>query len=103
MGSNQKPFQNNKSRSKMSKSIFFLFFVFTPVAIVEINAQDINLQNFGAQLDDLGDTFEKIGIDGHGQIRDALNKAKEALNSTAPLNFSFVTVIMALFYPSIVG
>ncbi len=89
----------------MSKYILFLGFVFTLLAIVEINAQDINenLKNFGAQLDDLGDTFEKLGIDGHDQIKDALNIAKDALNSTTPLNFSFVTVIMALFYTYIVG
>ncbi len=89
----------------MSKYIFFLGVIFTLMAIVEINAQDINehLKNFGGQLDDLGDQFKKLGSDGSDQIQDALNKAKDALNSSVPLNFSFVTVIMALFYAYIVG
>merc|ERR1711997_51517 len=101
----QKPFQNNKSRSKMSKYIFCLGLIFIVMAVIEINAQDIheNIKNFGAQLDDLGDQFKKLGIDGNDQIQDALNKAKDALNSSVPLNFSFVTVIMALFYTYIVG
>merc|ERR1711971_109134 len=96
-----------KFRSKMAKYILFLVLVFTLMAIVEINGQDLNehFQNLGDQIDNLGDSLTKLGIDGSGQINEEINKAKSKLgiNSSASLSFSFAAMLMSLFYVYIVA
>ena len=92
----------------MSKYILFFGVVFILMAIVEINAQDFNPDDFKEQFNkQLGDLLgnaeeelKKLGISD-----DSLNKARNdlGLNSSAQLNFSFVTIIMSLFYAYIVA
>merc|ERR1711976_153634 len=104
------------SRFKMSKYILAFGFIFILMAIVEVNAQDFNPDDFKEQFNkQLGDLLgnaeeelKKLGISedlGDEEISEVLNKARKnlGLNSSAQLNFSFVTVIMSLFYAYIVA
>merc|ERR1711962_1138026 len=104
------------SRFKMSKHILAFGLIFILMAVLEINAQDFNPDDFKEQFNkQLGDLlgnaeeeFKKLGISdaiGDEDIEEVLNKARNdlGLNSSAQLNFSFVTTIMSLFYAYIVA
>ena len=54
----------------------------------------------GEHLDSLGENFQNLGLNSD-EYKEALNQAKRygfGLNSSAQLKFSFVTVIISLFY-----
>ena len=100
----------------MSKYILAFGFVFILMAVVKTDAQDFNPDDFKEQFNkQLGDIlgnaeeeFKKLGISddiGDEKIAEVLNKARKDLghNSSAQLNFSFVTIIMSLFYAYIVA
>ena len=115
-GTGDNSVNNLFSRFKMSKCSLAIGFLFILMAIVEINAQDFNPDDFKEQFNkQLGDLLgnaeeeiKKLGISealGNEEITEVLNKAGIDLgrNSSAQLNFSFVTIIMSLFYAYIIA
>ena len=96
----------------MAKYITFVAILFTLMAIVEINAQDLDqLQaQLGEQLNNAQKVLEDLGADSNEHVQKVLEQANSKLaeaaaklNGSACLNFSFVTVIMSLFYAYIVA